>query len=430
MNRGEDDAALTALLRAAQDSASCSDSLAIARLCISLGHLAAIQFNYDDYIKNNLHAANIYHQSHNELCEMQCVGRALDGAATIADKDLIDSILIEYGSAIPKYFDEIEYLPNAMLVAYIVSKPDGELKELLIEVDSLQNKSSETLLDLSMGWTRLGDANKALSYLPPLDNIHSASDSLKYKGIRNDILELSGNDKQLLSGYKEILINFEDFVNVRFRDSIMFTAQKFEIESQAEKKLLKKERSKKWYIALIIVSLAIILMLVKLNYNKNRKYNTLYKTYEETLQKIEWEKNKLTDVKVKNEELRRVVNKRLKSINNLMAIKIRGEEFDYESLDKELNDIHDNQADFLASLREFFQGYYGDFLGDNIDPPLTITELNYLSLLSIGLNTRDVAAYLKIKAIYNITYRIRKKLGLPADVTNLSDYLQMQFSNS
>lgn len=60
MNQGDDDAALTAFLKASEDTSACSDSRAVARLLIAQGHMYYQELKYKQYLNCNLKAADIY----------------------------------------------------------------------------------------------------------------------------------------------------------------------------------------------------------------------------------------------------------------------------------------------------------------------------------------------------------------------------------
>lgn len=423
MNRGEDVMALTSFLHAAEDSASCSDSLALARLLVVQGRMAVQQLEFDDFINNNLKAASIYHKFNNQLREIRCIGRALSGSITAEKDSLAKSILSRYDRVFYNYLDQIDYLPGCVLMAYIMYKPDDELKKMMSIVDTIPNMPGDTHINMAMAWNRLGDTIAALKALPPMEMLESQVDSIKYKIVLNEIQEYLGDKQEVLKGYKSIMDDYQEFMNDTFHDSIMYTRQTYNIESGAKKELTKSETHKNTFLIIALIALGIVMLLGCVYYFKSKRFSSLQKKYARMADDLEWERKKLMSIHTFNQETREVINKRLALLDGLFIDKITNNDIHSELLNEELARVHDEQEEFLKSLREVFVAYHSEFMRTHLNAELTKTELNYLSLLAIGLTTKDISSYLGIKAIYNVTASIRKKIGFTSRDKNLSDHL-------
>ena len=55
---------------------------------------------------------------------------------------------------------------------------------------------------------------------------------------------------------------------------------------------------------------------------------------------------------------------------------------------------------------------------------LSVDEINYLCLYTIGLRGKEVGEYIQLKRHYVISHEIRKKLGIGEHETNIGLYIR------
>ncbi|MDE6234986.1 MAG: hypothetical protein K2M56_04470 [Muribaculaceae bacterium] len=427
MNQGNDDKALEAFLRAAEDSTACRDSLALANLYIALGNMFTKQYRYDKYIDCNIKAAKIYKTLNKPNHETKCAIRVLNGATVTDNRALATKIMNTYHETFFNSLDKIEYLPAELAKAYTYFKNKDELMNLIYQIDTLSPMTPETQLDMAMALSEIGEQTEALNIFPQLKTINSLEDSLKYYIIKSEIHERSNDSGAALATYKLYIESYQKYLNQILKSDVLFTEKKYNIQLEEQKKLTKSESIKKIIFASLLVTILITITISYILRIKSKKLAKLKKDYEELIQDLTDERNSLSEIKIENNRIKEIIHKRVTMLNELIATEVSNNDKYSKRYEKLCRLIHGDKEMFLKELREELEISHSEVFTklENLD--FSEKEINCVCLLSLGIKISEASRYLGYKAHYNLSGSMRKKLSLEGE-SNIATYIQHLFS--
>lgn len=92
-NKGDDDAAMQSFMCGREYCQESSDTLTMANLMVAQATIQYSIYKIDDFIKNNLEAANLYRAINRPDYEIYSLANVLDGSFINNDKHLADSVM-------------------------------------------------------------------------------------------------------------------------------------------------------------------------------------------------------------------------------------------------------------------------------------------------------------------------------------------------
>lgn len=92
-NRENNDSAMQSFMRGREYCGQASDTLTMANLLVAQGTILYTTYKFDDFIKVNLEAAELYRESGRSDYEILSLANVLDGSILNGDKNLADSIM-------------------------------------------------------------------------------------------------------------------------------------------------------------------------------------------------------------------------------------------------------------------------------------------------------------------------------------------------
>ena len=133
---------------------------------------------------------------------------------------------------------------------------------------------------------------------------------------------------------------------------------------------------------------------------------------------------RLKDTVREAETMRRHLIDESTLINALIAGHITSND-SYLGMYRRLQDMIDNDREgFLKAMRERFRSIYPGFMRHLDDLSLSDTEQNYVCLYALGLRPKEIGDYLGSKRYYIVSSKIRMKLGLDKNGTNLGAFIK------
>lgn len=130
-----------------------------------------------------------------------------------------------------------------------------------------------------------------------------------------------------------------------------------------------------------------------------------------------------------SDRLQYIITNHLEVLQGMLAKEITKRDDLAEAYDSLVESIHKDKEKFLDLIRENYSVVNPDFLKYLEDKELTESEINFVCLYCLGLRGKEVGQFLGIKGYYNISTKIRKKLGLDSNNTNLRNYILDLFHN-
>ena len=143
---------------------------------------------------------------------------------------------------------------------------------------------------------------------------------------------------------------------------------------------------------------------------------------------LESERDRLKDLQREQAELAKpiqdAIKTRLDMLNGLLAKEITNNDSYAKPYNKWIETIHNDKQKFMDSTRLAFAASHPKLMAYLEQHGLSVDEINYLCLYTIGLRGKEVGEYIQLKRHYVISHEIRKKLGIGEHETNIGLYIR------
>lgn len=205
LNKSDFDMAMQSFLKANDLKNICSDTLTFANMLVAQSILNYSSYQMEDYIYNNLMAADLYGKLHNDSYRLSSLIKALDGSITLGNRQLSDSVLNIVKSLSPKV---PEFQKESALVQQTYSitfDPNDVIAAMLDTISDYESLDDASKLNIATGYQNLKQYNKALEVLKNIDPCSEIGKSFRYIQLKPEILEANGEYKESSTAYKDYI---------------------------------------------------------------------------------------------------------------------------------------------------------------------------------------------------------------------------------
>lgn len=436
-NQGDDDAAMRSFMEARDLRKAVTDSLVLAHTLVAQGALYLKQYKTSEFIHNNMEAAKLYKALGKCLFEIKSYAKAINGYVIMDDKSAADSIISICVPLVQKNPDYEAYLFPAIVSYTIELCSFDEIKAFLDEYQDMELTKDETMT-FALGYSKIGEYDKALSLLSEITPSEYIMDSLKYIIITTDILEKQGKYEQALNSYKDYSEMLERYQRDLLSQDLLFSDKKHQLEMKSLMEI--QNRDKIIWGTLCGIFVLVILMgwiyyrsyLSKTKRILAEKENENLRLEQANLKleisQLESERNNLKELQKEQLELAKpiqdVIKIRLDILNSLLAKEITNNDSYAKPYNKWIEMVHNDKKKFMDSTRLAFAASHPQLMEYLEQHGLSTDEINYLCLYTIGLRGKEVGEYIQLKRHYIISHEIRKKLGIDEHETNIGLYIR------
>lgn len=436
-NQGDDDAAMRSFMEARDLKKAITDSLVLAHTLVAQGALYLKQYKTSEFIHNNMEAAKLYKALDRCLFEIKSYAKAINGYVIMDDKSAADSIISICVPLVQKNPDYEAYLFPAIVSYTIELCSFDEIKAFLDEYQDMELTKDETMT-FALGYSKIGEYDKALSLLSEIAPSEYIMDSLKYIIITTDILEKQGKYEQALNSYKDYSEMLERYQRDLLSQDLLFSDKKHQLEMKSLMEI--QNRDKIIWGTLCGIFVLVILMgwiyyrsyLSKTKHILAEKENENLRLEQANLKleisQLESERDNLKELQKGQLELAKpiqdVIKIRLDILNSLLAKEITNNDSYAKPYNKWIEMVHNDKKKFMDSTRLAFAASHPKLMEYLEQHGLSTDEINYLCLYTIGLRGKEVGEYIQLKRHYIISHEIRKKLGIDEHETNIGLYIR------
>ena len=458
-NKGDDDAAMQSFMCGREYCQESSDTLTMANLMVAQATIQYSIYKIDDFIKNNLEAANLYRAINRPDYEIYSLANVLDGSFINNDKHLADSVMSVAQERV-KHNSELSKIIVPYTLSYALKFGDKEeVINILDYYKSLESIDDIDKLDIAEAYYKIGDASNAkrILYSIPLES--KAHSSLKYLAIKPSILELNGDLTGALHAYQDFSTVIDSIHMSIFSHDLLFAQKRHEMEKS---NILEKQKFDKiiWLSLCIVFVLLIITVYIYYRYRLGQAQSLLDAQERQRLQleqenlrtekekaelerdkktleaanlrleidQLEDERDNLKELQKEQSELSKpikdVIKNRLDLLNGLLAKEITNNDRYAEPYNKWIDTVRNDKKKFMDSTRLAFAASHQKFMEYLEQHGLSTDEINYLCLYAIGLRGKEVGEYTQMKRHYIVSHEIRKKLGIDEHETNIGPYIR------
>ena len=472
-NQGDDDAAMQSFMRGKEFCQEASDTLAMANLMVAQATIQYRIYKIDDFIENNLEAANLYSAIGRADYELLSLVNALDGGILNNDKSLSDSVWTIAKQRVSENPDL-----NSIIIPYELSYAlkfgnKEDVINILEHCESVDSINDMVTLNVAEAYYKIGDARNAKRVLDAIPIKSKFRSSLKYLALKPDILELNGDLAGALHAYKDFYMTIDSIHMGIFSHDLLFAQSRHEMEKS---NLIEKQRFDRliWLILCIIFVLLIIIGYIYYRYRIGQAKSELDNKEKVRLQleqenlkkaneKLELERHnailekqtaelecerqslvaenlrlKIVQLENESESLKEVLEKqkdlakpiedaikvRIEMLNGLLASRITDNDSYAEPYGTWKDQIIQDKDEFMNTTRLAFKASHPKFIEYLEQHGLTESEINYVCLYAIGLRGKEVGEYMQLKRHYHISSDVRKKLDIDEHQTNIGIYVR------
>ena len=437
-NKGDKDLSMRAFINARELKDEITDTLTYANLLVAQGTYFYSSYKIKDFIENNLQAARLYQAINRPYYQMTSLTNALDGSIINKDKQLADSIMTCCKINIKEYPDYRNIMIPYVISYTIVFESDDEIRNVINSVYGNKKLSNNAKLDIAYGYSKIGEADKALQVLESIHAEKIETNSLKYLSIKADVLEANDNYKDALSFYKLYSSTLEQKHKSLFSQDLLFAQERHNLEVASLIEIQKRDQLIWYSICCAFVLLSVIgVIYYRYRIGKTQRViaeqeNDRLRLEQENLSmrisQLESEsenlKNLLSNQKELPEPITESIRIRIEMLNSLLAAQISDNEKYAKPYSAWIDEILKNKDAFMDSTRLAFKASHPRFMNYLEEHGLTEAEQNYLCLYAIGLRGKEIGEYIQLKRHYHISSDIRKKLGIDEHETNIGIYIR------
>ncbi len=465
MNISDFDMAMQTFLQSEEFKEEFKDTLTYAHMLVAQSILNYSSYQMEDYVCNNLIAADLYDKLHNDGYRLSSLIKALDGSIALDNRQLSDSILTLVDSLsilVPEFKDENNLVRQTYSITF---EPNAIIEAMVDSISDFTLLSDASKINIAMAYLKLNQYEKAEDVIRMIDTNSEIGKSFRFLQLMPEILEANGKYKEALAAYK-LYFNAIDKDNARiFYRKTSVAHELHELKGNHFYSLKQKDKEIWLWLCLILILILIIgIIYYRLSLGKKNRIISIQKQSRlqlenENLQKqnsvLELEKQntnlelerhrlatenmrlKVSQLESEGDRLKELVTttelskpilnaiqERIGILNGLLAAKISDNDSHSKPYDKLINLITEDRKSFMDTTRLAFKASHPSFMKYMDDHGLTESELNYVCLYAIGLRGKEIGAYIKIKRHYHLSTEIRKKLGLREDDTNLGLHIR------
>jgi hypothetical protein len=202
LNKSDFDMAMQCFLKATDLKNECRDTLTFANMLVAQSILNFFSYQMEDYVSNNLIAADLYDKlSHDEYRQSSLI-KALDGSIASGNKQLSDSIMTIVDSLsviLPESREESELVHQTYSIAF---EPNNVIAEMLDTISDYTIKSDAAKLNIAAAYLKLNQYKKAYDVLKLIDSGSEIAKSIRYLQLKPEILRADSRYNEALDAYK------------------------------------------------------------------------------------------------------------------------------------------------------------------------------------------------------------------------------------
>lgn len=465
-NRENNDSAMQSFMRGREFCVQASDTMTMANLLVAQGTILYTTYKFDDFIKVNLEAAELYREAGRPDYEILSIANVLDGSILNGDQNLADSIMSIAQDKISKD-PKLSSAITPYILSYVIKFGTKEdISSILGYYNPIDSIDDATKMSVAMAYCEIGDVANAKRVWNKISYTPEVCRSLKYLSIKPVILEHSQDFAEALEAYQQFATTVDSIHQNIFSHDLLFAKERHDMEKSNLLKLQKRDRLI-WFSLCITFVLLIIAGYIYYRYRLRKAKGILDEQENQRLQleqenlkrenenlelrnhqaELECERQSLAaeNLRLKIEQLegesaslKEILNKRtdlakpieeaikirIEMLNGLLAAQITDNSAYAKSYGDWRDKLIQDKDEFMNTTRLAFKASHPRFIEYLEEHGLTESEINYICLYAIGLRGKEAGEYMQLKRHYHISSDVRKKLGIDEHQTNIGIYIR------
>ncbi len=430
-NAGDDDLAMESIVIALSKGEESTDILTKARALSTQGDLYYNLYDWDKSKTAYLESAKYFKKANKLDSYVNNICSIIDIYAVSKASPEVEKYIHEVKPLLDKCSNNKKAFFYSAYVSYVINY--GSIKKIKILIDEYLNSVSYASVDwltITHAYLKLKDYNKSINALSNYCKYKSTNkDQIRYFALLSEVYALGGE-------YQKSNMAYEQYIRLKGASNYKKQTQDTRfVEERHDLNLIKENAKKSKFNLLICLSIIIILLISSILFIR---HHLLIKTREKEELKQQYynlleERDNLNKLLKENNNLNNstlvILQERITILNKYLTSCIIDNTDIMGNISKEVKEMVKNREHFLNSTRISFTSSHPHFIEYLQQCNLSNDEINYCCLYAIGLKGKEVGNYLGMKSNYVYSSKIREKLGLGGNNTNLGTFIKQILNN-
>ena len=421
-NKGEMTSAMRSWLEAVSVGDKSDDVLTKARTYFAMGNVYSRLFQWDKYVETYIKAAELFEAGGVERSYHHSILRIVSGYSALGNKDEAKSWLDKATALYDKMTDSNKSSYYSSYLTYLTTF--GLVDEIPAVLSAyIRSGLDIDWLSVANGYLNVGDFKAAKAAIDrEADYAGNEGRTIRYWTVKSQIYEGLGETEEAFEAYKNYIAFNDAYSHAIHSYDMQFMEQKYALESR----ILASEKGRWAAIAIALFALALALLVTLLLSRRIAAQKLERDNYKLLLGQAELEKERLEKALMMqpDETSKALIDERLGVLNQLLLADIMKDSMMEVEASTRLREFYDDKEGFMNSNRMIFAASHPGFIQYLEEKGLDVSEINHCCLYAIGMNGKDVINFLGKGGSYNVASRIRKKLGIDSNSTNLDKYVR------
>lgn len=429
-NRGEDKKAMECFVKSIDFGRESNDLLTKARIYRAQSSLYYQYYNWGKIIETSLAAAEYYKTTNNIDNYVLMLCRAAECFSILEDYESAQQYLSKCYDYLNMASDRCKSYYYAIYMSHnFKDLSNDDIQNIISKYIGLAPESEINWIAIASAYLKLGQVTLAKEALCNINLVKG--NAARYYAILTQILKTEGLYEEALESYEKYnkITDSLDFISLK--QDTQFIEERHQLEM---KRIREEEKRNK--IIYLLVFIILLFTIISIGISSRLRLSKMEKliiqkeieSYKYRYSQIEEERDNLNALLNESKELSpealNTVGRRLELLNKFFTASITDNIDIDRRANKEMEDLLNNKNEFMDSTRLAFAGSHPKFIKYLKDKGLTEWEINYCCLYALGLNGKEVGAYIKLRSHYNNSSEIREKLGINEHDTNLGIYIR------
>ncbi len=430
-NAGDDNLAMESMVIALSEGEESTDILTKARALTVQGNIYYSLYEWKKSKKAYIECAKYFKEAGRVNSYVNNIISVIDICNVSKNPEEAEKYISEVKNLLHKCSESRRAYFYSTYLSYITNYgTEEQIKSLINEYLSIVDYGRIDWLAVARAYVKVADALKSLEALSYYDDSKLKDGEIRYYTLLYEVCKLNGLYEQSLHAYEKYVLLQQTIDYEQMSRGTKFIEERYNLNLQKSKEQELKYKVL-FYLSIVVVLLIIIILFIrrklKVKIQEKEKLEQLYND-------LEQERDNLTNLLKENKELdnstQSILHERIALLNKYITSYITDNAEIMRNADKELTNMLADKDAFLNSTRMAFTNSHPNFIKHLEECDLTKWEINYCCLYALGLKGKEVGNYIGLKSNYNQSSRIREKLGLNENNTNLGIYIKQLLNSS
>ena len=431
-NKGNLGLAMDCFARAESEVEESEDRLTAARLYSAEALIYERLYDFENAIEYNTRAAALFREEGREKSYINMLIRIVNEYTVSGDASKAAEYLdlIEMSDSSSYSYRQNKYYWSSLLAYSVAFKKSRDEIGMLLS-DYFRNVPSGAVdwLSVATAFCFVGNLDKAGDALEKYVSTAGVLNKTRYAAVCSKVYRLSGDSEKALEYYEKYVRAADSARFASYRTDAQFVSERYRLEEARLEEQARKNRVLFVGMTVLFAAAVVIFALVARYRHSKLEQSRLLVLYDRIAVERDALSARLVESEnVLNEDARAVLNAKLALFDRFLSAGISEDsEIDRKAF-KDMERMLFDREEFMELNRLSYKASHPSFVRYLEGKGLSGWEVGYCCLYAMGLKGKDIGKYLQKGGHFNISSRIRTKLGISSHDTNLGIYIRKLLS--